>query len=177
LENTLIIAGFGGQGVMLIGQLLGYSATYADQYATWFPSYGPEQRGGTANCSVVISDTEIGSPIISKADVIIVMNEPSLTKFEPMVKENGTIIVNSSLATSRVTRKDIKAIYIPVNEMAEELGSAKVANIIMLGAYIGLTKAISVDIVLSTIKEKMGKRPEMYTLNRAALDAGIKRVS
>ena len=174
MEKSFIIAGFGGQGVMLIGQLLGYSASYCGKNASYYPSYGPEQRGGTANCTVVISDDEIGSPIIQKADVVLVMNEPSLNKFEPVAKSGGVIIINSSLIQSKVKRDDVETVYIPVNEIAQGIGSTKVANMIMLGVCIGKTHILPEKSVFSAIEMKMKKHPDMLDMNFKAVKAGEK---
>lgn len=173
MEKSLLIAGFGGQGVMLIGQLLGYSATAAGKYATYYPSYGAEQRGGTANCTVVIGDEEIGSPVVAKLDTIIVMNEPSLSRFEGWIKLGGTIFVNSSLVTSKVSRTDVKVLNVPMNEMALELGSDKVANMIMLGAFVGETNVLPVEKVIETMKEKLDGKPRFLPINESAILAGV----
>jgi len=173
MENSLLIGGFGGQGVILIGQLLGYAATKANKNATYYPSYGAEQRGGTANCTVVISDEEIGSPVVTKLDTVIAMNEPSLVRFEEWVKPGGTIIVNSSLISSKVTRSDVKAIYVPANDIAVELGTDKAANMVILGSYIGASKALTVDAVVETMKEKMASKAKFLPINEAAIKAGV----
>lgn len=172
MENSLIIAGFGGQGVILIGQLLGYSATAAGKNATFFPSYGAEQRGGTANCTVVIADEAIGSPVVTRLDTVIAMNEPSLAKFESWVKPGGTIIVNSSLVHKKVTRSDVRALYIPANELAEQLGSEKSANMVILGSYLGASQALAVEPVIETMRVKMASKAKFLPLNEAAIRAG-----
>lgn len=174
MENSLIIAGFGGQGVVLIGQLLGYAASAAGKNATFYPSYGAEQRGGTANCTVVISDEEIGSPVINKLDTIIVMNEPSLVRFESWVKPGGTIIVNRSLIHKEVSRKDIKAVYVAANDTAAELGSDKSANMVVLGSYLAVSKILPADVVINTMKAKLASKAKFLPLNEAAILAGMK---
>jgi len=173
MENSLLIAGFGGQGVILIGQLLGYAATAAGKNATFYPAYGAEQRGGTANCTVVIADEEIGSPVVTKLDTIIVMNEPSLVRFEELVKPGGTIIVNSSLIKRAVGRTDIKAVYVPANDIAIKLGSDKIANMVILGAYLAASNALPVSTVLDTMKKKMAGKPKYLPLNEAAINTGM----
>lgn len=173
MQNSLIIAGFGGQGVILIGQLLGYSATAAGMYATYYPAYGAEQRGGTANCTVVIGDEEIGSPVVTKLDTVVVMNEPSLVRFEEWVKPGGTIIVNSSLITQKVSRIDIKAVYVPANEIADKLGSDKIANMVVLGSYLAISKAVPVQQVVDTMKIKLAAKTKFLPLNEAAIRAGM----
>ena len=173
MENSLLIAGFGGQGVILIGQLLGYTASEAGRNATYYPAYGAEQRGGTANCTVVIADEEIGSPVVTKLDTVIVMNEPSLVRFEGWVKPGGTIIVNSSLISRQVGRMDIKAIYISANEIASQIGSEKIANMVMLGAYLAVSKVLPVDAILATMQAKLAGKPQFLPLNEAAIGAGF----
>lgn len=173
MENSLLIAGFGGQGVILIGQLLGYAATTEGKSATYYPAYGAEQRGGTANCTVVIADEEVGSPVVTNLDTVIVMNEPSLVRFEEWVKPGGTIIVNSSLINKQVRRNDIETVYVPANEMAEKLGSEKVANMVMLGTYLAVSNVLPVESVVETMKEKLASKPKLLPLNEAAITAGI----
>lgn len=173
MENSLLVAGFGGQGVVLIGQLLGYAASSAGMNATYYPSYGAEQRGGTANCTVVLSDEEIGSPVVSKLDVVIAMNEPSLVRFEGWVKPGGTIIVNSSLVKRTVGRSDIKSVYVPANDIAEKLGSDKIANMVLLGSYLAVSKAIPPEAVLNTMKQKLSGKPALVPLNEAAIKSGL----
>ena len=168
-----IIAGFGGQGVMLIGNLLAYAGMKDGLNVTYIPVYGPEMRGGTANCSVVIASEEVSSPVVSRPDTVIVMNEPSLAKFEPLIKPGGLLIINSSLVNSKPQRTDIKVAYVPCNKIAEEIGTTKIANMVALGAYAGLTGAVSVE----TISQALGKvfkraKPEMLELNVKALKKG-----
>ena len=126
------IAGFGGQGVVSAGILLAQAGVENKLNASWLPSYGPEMRGGTANCSVVVSDGEVYTPIVSVPDTVIVMNEPSLPKFEPMLKKGGLLILNSSLVNSRPVRKDIQVICVPCNQIAEKVGMARVADLARL---------------------------------------------
>ena len=135
--ERVICAGFGGQGVMSMGQLLTYAGMLEEKEVSWLPSYGPEMRGGTANCSVTISDMPVGSPVITDdATCAIVMNLPSLDKFENDVVAGGKVLVNSSLIEKKVQTTDVDAYYIPANEIALELGNPRVANMIMLGAYL-----------------------------------------
>lgn len=176
MESSLIIGGFGGQGVMLMGQLLGYSACKSGKNVTFLPSYGPEQRGGTANCTVVISDKTIGSPIAPKIDVLIAMNEPSLKKFQLLVKPKGTIIVNSSMTLERTERDDVNSYYVPADDIAYSIGSKKVGNIVMLGAYIRISDVLSIEELERTIVEKLAKKVEMIELNKVALRKGIEEV-
>ncbi|NLY75804.1 MAG: 2-oxoacid:ferredoxin oxidoreductase subunit gamma [Firmicutes bacterium] len=174
-----IFAGFGGQGVMLMGQLLAYSGMYEGKNVSWFPSYGPEMRGGTANCSVVVSDEPVGSPVISEPHVLVAMNRPSLEKFEGMVKSGGMIFYNSSLIDIKPKRTDIKAIPVPANEIAGELGNARVANMVVMGAILKSTGVVKVDTVMKVLTEKVltGKKKDLVDVNRAALQKGMELVS
>lgn len=171
--KKVFVAGFGGQGVLLIGQMLAYAAMYEGKEATWMPSYGPEMRGGTANCCVVLSDEPIVSPIVLEPTELIAMNLPSLLKFEPSVVENGTVFVNSSIISDKVQRSDLRAIYVPCLEIAQELGNLKVANMVMLGAYMEAMKNVGTD----TIKEMLvhmftGPKAKLVDLNIEALKRG-----
>jgi len=150
-----IFAGFGGQGVMLIGQLLAYSGMYEGKNVSWFPAYGPEMRGGTANCSVVVSDDPVGSPVISEPDVLVAMNRPSLEKFEKLLKPGGILFYNTSLIDIKPQRTDIKVIGIPANDIATELGNAKVANMVVMGAILKATGAVDLETVVSVLKKTM----------------------
>lgn len=174
METNLCVAGFGGQGVMTLGKFLA-SATCdsTDKNVTFFPSYGAEQRGGTANCFVVISDEMIGAPLGDVMDDLIVMNEPSLDRFIGTLKEGGTLFVNSSIINKEVTRSDIKLVSAPVTELALELGNSKVLNVIMLGVYVGYTEVISPEVVWGTIEQKLGKKPKLLPLNRQAFEKGL----
>jgi len=175
MKSSLIIGGFGGQGIMLMGKLLGYTACEERLEATFLPSYGPEQRGGTANCRVVLSDKRIGSPIEPKVDVLIAMNEPSLERFEETVKNDGVIFVNSSI-TSRETSFGAKAFYVPADDIAYKIGSKKVANIVMLGAYMAKAGILSERALEAVLNEKLAKRPELLEMNRLALLRGAEVV-
>jgi 2-oxoglutarate ferredoxin oxidoreductase subunit gamma len=170
----VICAGFGGQGVMSMGQLLTYAGMLEGKEVSWLPSYGPEMRGGTANCAVTVSDSPVGSPLITgDATCAIVMNLPSLEKFESEVKPGGKIIVNSSLIEQKVQRDDIEVYYIPANDIASDLGNPKVANMIMLGAYLETEPAVEVDSVLEAFKKVFGPSKEKFVpLNKDALLKG-----
>ncbi len=171
------IAGFGGQGVISAGILLAQAGVENKLNASWLPSYGPEMRGGTANCSVVVSDGEVYTPIVSAPDTVIVMNEPSLPKFEPMLKKGGLLILNSSLINSRPMRTDIQTVCVPCNEIAEKLGMDRIANLVALGAFIKLTGAVTLEAVAHAM-QKVYKRakPEILALNKKALEAGFNAV-
>lgn len=174
METNLLVAGFGGQGVMTLGKFLA-SATCdsTDKNVTFFPSYGAEQRGGTANCYVVISDEMVGTPVGDKMDDLIVMNEPSLNKFLGILKPGGTLFINSSIVTSEITRDDVKVVKAPVTEMALEMGNSKVLNVIMLGVYVGYTEVVDPAIVWETIEHKLGKKPKLLPLNKMAFEKGL----
>lgn len=176
LEQNLF-AGFGGQGVLLMGQLLAYAGMLEDKFVSWLPAYGPEMRGGTANCSVNISDAPIGSPVVSQATSVVAMNYPSLVKFEDSVQPGGKLFINSSIIDAKAKRSDIEAYYVPCNEIAEELGNPKVANMVMLGAYIAKTKCVEVEHVLDALLNKLGeKKAHLIPLNREALLKGAASV-
>ena len=179
MEEKVIMAGFGGQGVMAIGRLLAYAGMIENKQVTWLPSYGPEMRGGTANCSIVVSDEPIGSPLISKdGNAAIVMNLPSLLKFEKEIIPEGSIIINKSLIDVETTRKDINAYYIPANEIAIELGNSKIANMVMLGAYLEISKLVEIDSILKAFVEVFGEnRSHLIPINKQALLKGAEAVN
>ncbi|MCG8604383.1 2-oxoacid:acceptor oxidoreductase family protein [bacterium] len=168
----LKIAGFGGQGILLLGQGLAESAMLTKYYSTWLPSYGPEMRGGTANCHVIVSDKRIGSPLVSESDVLIAMNLPSLDKFEDDVRENGLVLVNSSLVPRKVKRHDLETVYVPATEIADKLGSTKVANIVMLGAYLAYTRLLPTKNVVAALQTVI-KKKSLLQLNERALSEGV----
>ena len=175
MERNLMVAGFGGQGMMTLGKFLAEATCEStDKNVTFFPSYGAEQRGGTANCYVVISDDDIGAPLGDQMDDLIVMNDPSLSKFLYKLVPGGTLYINSSIVKSEITRTDIKVVKAPVTELALKMGSAKVLNIIMLGVYVGYTQVVPEDVVWRTIEHKLGKKPALLPLNRQAFDLGLK---
>ncbi len=172
--HEIIIAGFGGQGVMSMGQLLAYSGMIEDKSVSWLPSYGPEQRGGTANVSVIISDDEpVGSPVISRPSTAIVLNKPSFDKFEPLVHPGGTLIINSSLIDSKSTRDDITIIEVPASQIATDMGETRVANSVILGAFLELTKAVNPDSVIESLKKVLPeRRHNLIPINKEALEKG-----
>ena len=168
------IAGFGGQGVMMVGQLLAYAATDLDLYALWYPSYGPETRGGTANCSVIVSKKQINSPVFNKATHFIAFNQPSLNKFINNVKSDGMILYNSSLIEKPNPMENIQMIGVPANDIAIELGNIQVANMVIMGAYIGLTDMFSVEIIEKMLKKFLGeKKAHLMGINQQAIQRGI----
>ena len=174
METNLCVAGFGGQGVMTLGKFLAEATCNStDKNVTFFPSYGAEQRGGTANGFVVISDDEIGPPLGDEMDDLIVMNGPSLNKFIDTLKPNGTLYINSSIVAGNIDRDDVKIVKAPVTELALELGNSKVLNIIMLGVYIGYTDLIDPKIIWETVEKKLSKKPKLLPLNKQAFEKGL----
>ncbi|RKD21386.1 2-oxoglutarate ferredoxin oxidoreductase subunit gamma [Caminicella sporogenes DSM 14501] len=178
VQERIICAGFGGQGVMSMGQLISYAGMIEGKNVSWLPSYGPEMRGGTANCNVTVSDTPIGSPIIAhNATAAIVMNLPSLIKFEKELEKDGILLINSSLIEKKAERDDIRAFYIPANEIAVEIGNTKVANMVMLGAYIQLTKIVKPESIIQALRKVFGPSKEhLIPLNEEALKRGAEMV-
>jgi 2-oxoglutarate ferredoxin oxidoreductase subunit gamma len=173
LYANVIMAGFGGQGLMFIGKLLAYSAMKAGRHVTWIPSYGPEMRGGTANCTVVISNEEIGSPVITSPQALIVMNNPSLEAFESRLQLNGKLFLNTSMITRKVSRKNIEVIAVPANDVAAEVGEKRAANMVMLGAYIASTKVVPEETLLRGLEELFEKKFEFLEVNKRAFEKGL----
>lgn len=178
MEEKVIMAGFGGQGIMAIGKLLAYAGMLEEKQVTWMPSYGPEMRGGTANCAVVVSDDSVGSPLISKdGTAAIAMNLPSMIKFEKELVPCGKLIINKSLIDVKPTRSDLDVYYVSANELALELGNGKVANMVMLGAYIELTKVVEVESILKAFLKVFGEnKTDLIPLNKEALAKGAEAV-
>lgn len=170
--TEIVFAGFGGQGVMTMGTALSKAAMKEGKEVTWLPSYGAEQRGGTANCTVVVADMPIASPISEHPGVVVAMNLPSLDKFEPRAMPGATILVNSSLISRLTARTDVVQIRVPANELAEKLGSARVANMVMLGAFAAATGLVKVETLQSLYGAPGGTETEAARLNREALRAG-----
>lgn len=173
--HEAIFAGFGGQGVMLIGQLLSYSAMKEGKKVTWMPSYGPEMRGGTANCSIVISDEEIASPVVDNPNLVIAMNLPSLEKFGPMIKESGTLIINTSLVDKDLKKypEKVDIFKISATDKATELGNKMAANMVALGALIAKTEIVDLKTLKESLKEVLkGKSEAIIELNKKALKLG-----
>ncbi len=172
--QEIILAGFGGQGVMSMGQLLAYAGLVEEKHVSWIPSYGPEMRGGTANCSVTISDEEVSSPIITEPDTLIVLNRPSLEKFEQDIKPGGRLLMNSSLINIESQRQDLQVLKISASELAQEMGNTRISNMIILGAFIELTRAVTLESVVGALKKVLpGYRHHLIPLNRQALETGI----
>jgi len=173
--EKLLCAGFGGQGIMSLGQILAYAGMIERKQVTWLPSYGPEMRGGTAYCSVMISDQPVGSPLISKdATSAIIMNLPSLHKFESWIIPGGLLLINSSLITQKCTRNDLHDYYIPAVEEAIACGDEKMANMIMLGAYLQLTDILKVSSIIEAFRKVFGpKAKRLLPVSKQALTRGI----
>lgn len=173
MEEKIIIAGFGGQGVMAMGQLLTYSGMVEGRNVSWLPSYGPEMRGGTANCNVTISDEPVGSPVILDATTAVVLNLPSLDKFEGNVVPGGNLMINSSLIDKKSSRDDVNVYYIPANDIANEIGNVRIANMVMLGAYIEITGAIKLESVYEAFGQVFGEtKAHLLPINKDALKRG-----
>ena len=172
-SSQIIFAGFGGQGILFSGKFLAYNGLIADKNVSWLPSYGPEMRGGTANCSVIISDGPIGSPIVSVPDVLVAMNNPSLEKYESLVAPGGKIFIDSSLIDRRVERDDVQVFYVPATKMAADEGIDTLANMILVGKLIkesGIVDFSNVDAVLDKIVS--AKHQNLKDLNHKALSLG-----
>jgi 2-oxoglutarate ferredoxin oxidoreductase subunit gamma len=172
MHTEIVMAGFGGQGVLLIGKLMAYAGMQAGHEVTWMPSYGPEMRGGTCNCTVVLSDKQIGSPLSKNPNVLIVLNLPSLDKFEDSVQPGGIIVVNTSLINRLPRRTDVTVVPVPANEIARELGNAKAANMVALGAFIGASGIADLENVKAVLAETFATRPKLVPLNQEALRRG-----
>ncbi|MEG0291804.1 MAG: 2-oxoacid:acceptor oxidoreductase family protein [Anaerovoracaceae bacterium] len=171
--KRIFIAGFGGQGVLLIGQMLSYAAMFEEKEVTWMPSYGPEMRGGTANCTVNISDKTIASPLITECDVLIAMNAPSLEKFESMLVPGGDLFINSSIIDQKASRDDVKVHYVDCRYLAEEVvGNGKTQNMVMLGAIINATKVVDIN-TMEKVFEKVltGGKAKLIPKNMEALNS------
>jgi 2-oxoglutarate ferredoxin oxidoreductase subunit gamma len=173
MQTEIIIAGFGGQGVLFAGQLIAYTALDEKKEVTWIPSYGPEMRGGTANCTVIVADDEIGSPLVRNPQAVIAMNLPSLDKYEPLVHEGGVLVVNSSMVDRPVKRAGIRAVLVPGNEIAEELGDRRMANMVLLGALLANLPFLPIESIERSLKKHIPERHQnLLPLNFQALQRG-----
>ena len=175
MTEKIVISGFGGQGVMFMGKILAYAGMLADKEISWIPSYGPEMRGGTANCSVIVSEEEINCPLVNKPSLVVAMNGPSLEKFLPTVEPGGLVIINSSIVIDEVSRNDVRVLKIPAQELAaEKVGKANLANVVILGALLAKIDVLTLEDVVSALKEVVAaKRPEMLAINQQALEVGL----
>ena len=173
MEYQIVIAGFGGQGLLFSGKVLAYAALMEQRELSWLPSYGPEMRGGTANCNVIISDSPVGSPIVQNPNVLMVMNTPSLDKYEKTVAPGGKIFVDSSLVSRKVERTDVEVFYIPATKMAGEMGIPTLANMLLLGAIVEKTGCVGDDAVLAGLKKIVSaKHADLLDANLQAIQAG-----
>ena len=173
MQTEIILAGFGGQGIMFAGHILSYAAMDSGKEVTWIPSYGPEMRGGTANCTVIIADEEIGSPLVEHPSAALVMNLPSLDKYEPLVRAGGVLVVNKSMVDRPPHRTDITAVSIPCNEIAEEMGSPRLANMVAVGALLACLPALSLADLEAALNAHMpGRHKHLLPKNVEALKKG-----
>lgn len=178
MERSVIIAGFGGQGVILAGKILAQAGMNHGLEVTWLPSYGPEMRGGTANCTVILSDKPVGSPVVDEPTALIAMNLPSLDKFEPILAPDAAVVVNTSLIERKVGRDDVNASYVPLNDIASEVGNTRTLNMVALGALLKATGVVPLSTVKATMArmlEESGKA-KFIPLNEQALERGYDAV-
>ena len=174
MHEEIIFAGFGGQGVLFAGQLLAYTALAEGKHVTWIPSYGPEMRGGTANCTVVVSDEPIGSPVCQNPSICVVFNNPSAEKYEPLVKPGGLLVVNESMIVHPPQRADIEIVLLPATAAATELGQAKITNMVLLGALLARRPLVQIETIEAVLLEKLAPRKaHMQELNSSALRRGM----
>lgn len=174
MKKEIIISGFGGQGVMSIGKNLAEAGLAEGLNVTWAPSYGPEMRGGTANCSVVLSGRRVGSPVFTHPTELIAMNTPSVDKFGPLVVSGGLVLINSSVVKERFSRPDVRTLYVPCEAVAYELGNPKAANMVMLGAYVSATGALRPETIESMIVQMFtGSKAKLVPLNLKAFHQGM----
>ncbi|MEP0773234.1 MAG: 2-oxoacid:acceptor oxidoreductase family protein [Acidobacteriota bacterium] len=172
-QHDVVIAGFGGQGVLLVGKMLAYAGMRENKEVSWFPSYGPEMRGGTCNCTVIISDRPVGSPVVQHPSAIIVLNLPSLDKFEPLLRSGGLLCVNTSLIHRQPRRDDVRVVAVPANDIAIELANPRGANMVALGAYVGSTGAVSEGVLEEVIQETFAAKPGLVEANLQAFRRGV----
>jgi len=177
MQYELIIAGFGGQGVLSMGKILAYSGLIEEKEITWYPSYGPEQRGGTANVTVILSDERISSPILNEYDIVVVLNQPSLDKFEKTVKEGGILIYDTYGITNKPTRKDIRVFEIDAMDTANREGSTKVFNMMVLGGILKLAPMVSIESVMAGLKKSLPERHhKLLPMNEQAIMRGMELI-
>lgn len=173
MTTNILLAGFGGQGILFAGKFLAYKALTEGRELSWLPSYGPEMRGGTANCSVILSDEPIGSPIVSEPDVLVAMNLPSLEKYEDSVVSGGMIFADSTLIERKVQRNDVKTFYVPSTSLAQQIGAPTLANMIMVGKLIKETGAVSYDNLEEALKKVVSSRHrDLFDINLRAINKG-----
>ncbi len=173
MNESVIMSGFGGQGILLMGQLLCYAGMHEGLKVTWMPSYGPEMRGGTANCTVMLSSNRVGSPVTRFPFCLVAMNKPSLDRFEEAIQPKGFLVLNSSLIERDVNRRDLTIIRVPANQIAEKAGTVQVANMAALGAYVGSRRIVSLDSVVGALRKMIPEhRQELLSVNEEALRQG-----
>jgi len=174
MQTEIILAGFGGQGILFAGQLLAYAAMDAGKEVTWIPSYGPEMRGGTANCTVIIADDVIGAPTVRNPKVALVFNLPSLEKYESLVVPNGVLVANASLINRGFERTDLQSVMIPANEIAENLGNKRLTNMVMLGAMLGKLLVLPIEGIEKALADHLPERhKKLLPVNYQALRHGL----
>jgi len=172
MKSDVVLAGFGGQGMLLIGKLLSLAAMEEGKEVCWLPSYGPEMRGGTANVTVTVSDQPIGSPVVNKPCAAAVMNQPSLEKFGPALLPDGLLIVNSSLVKMKYDREDIDVMYLPANDLANSIGATRSPNVVVLGAYVALSGVVAPSSARHQIEYQFGRKPKVVEINLQAFQLG-----
>lgn len=176
MTYEVVLSGFGGQGVMIMGQLLAYAGMLEGKNVSWMPSYGPEMRGGTANCAVIISDTVVGNPLVSVPQVLVAMNNPSIEKFEPAMASEGIVLTNTSIVDHPVIRQDVKHFGVAANDIAAELKNAKTANIVMLGALLAVVPLLKPESLILAFEKKFASKPEVIGINKQAFERGAAMV-
>jgi len=170
----MVFSGFGGQGVLTLGQLVATIGMNQGKHVTWMPSYGPEMRGGTANCAVIVSDSSIGSPqVLTEIDILCALNMPSVDKFLPKMKPEGFLLYNSSIITGDIPRTDISTVAIDATNIASNMGNLKVQNMVMLAGFLSATKLFTLDEVKAALQDKFGNKPELMAVNIEAIEKGL----
>jgi len=173
MQRDMIFAGFGGQGVLLMGKMIAYAGMNSGKEVSWLPSYGAEMRGGTANCTVVVSDEPVGSPVVAAPWALVAMNLPSLDKFEKVVKPDGVLLINTSLINRPPARTDVHIVNIAANEICNELGNPRGANMVAIGCYVGATDVVPVDAMEELIRETFAKKPGLIDVNLECFRRGL----
>jgi 2-oxoglutarate ferredoxin oxidoreductase subunit gamma len=175
METSIIISGFGGQGVLFGGQLLAYAGMDNGRFVTWIPSYGPEMRGGTANCTVIISDEPVGAPIVAQPDIALVFNQPSYAKYEPLVRPDGLLVVNNSIVVADAPRTDLEVVQIPANELAAEFGTSKMLNLAMIGAMLARNPVLPIAALEQALRDHLPVSKQQFLQgNLDVLHAGFR---
>lgn len=173
-QTEIVFSGFGGQGALFAGRILAKAALAEGKHVTWLPSYGPEMRGGTAHCTVIVSGEPIGAPLVEHPAIAVVLNKPSLTKYEPLVRSGGLILINSSLVAESAKRDDLRALMIPATTTAEEIGDGRMANIVALGAMLAAEQVVEPASVAAALQEKFGGADsDLVERNHESLEKGL----